>query len=86
MVHDKLLRSQLKLAKHTGLYPTSLQHDAIDNCTRLPVAIGGFGDIYKARLEGQDVAVKVMRGAVAGDLSQQILIKVRHLTRLGVPV
>ena len=52
----------------------------------LPVAIGGFGDIYKARLEDQDVAVKVMRGAIAGDLSQHSLIKVRRLIRLGVPV
>ncbi|TEB29309.1 kinase-like protein [Coprinellus micaceus] len=75
IIHDKLLRSQLKLAKHTGLYPTSLQHNTIGNCTASPVAVGGFGDVYKARLGDQDVAVKVMRGAVAGGLSQHSLIK-----------
>lgn len=57
---SKLVRALVKLAKRSGLYPECLK---IEGCKVLKtqVAAGSFGDIYKGELEGQAIAVKVVR-------------------------
>jgi len=55
--HVKIL---VKLSRTSACYPDCLVLKGI-NITGDPVAQGGFGDVYKGWLGGQDLAIKVLR-------------------------
>jgi hypothetical protein len=55
--HFKIL---VRLCKNSALYPDclALKGIAVEGD---PAAGGGFGDVYKGRLGGQEIAIKVLR-------------------------
>jgi hypothetical protein len=50
----------VELCKNSGLYPDCLIFKGIE-FEGDPVAGGGFGDVYKGRLRGEDIAIKVLK-------------------------
>ena len=51
----------LELAVESRNIPSSLQVDDITERSPLPQYDGGYGDVYKAKWRGQEVAIKVSR-------------------------
>ena len=52
------VKTLVELCKNSGLYPDCLILKGIE-FEGDPVVGGGFGDVYKGRLRGQDIAIKV---------------------------
>jgi predicted unusual protein kinase regulating ubiquinone biosynthesis (AarF/ABC1/UbiB family) len=50
----------LRLSRASRLYPESFILKGIEILGH-PVAAGGFADVYKGRLRGQEIAIKVLR-------------------------
>jgi len=52
----------LKLSRLSGLYPECLVRDDVQLIGTDPVAAGGFGEVWKGRVPGQElIAVKIMK-------------------------
>jgi hypothetical protein len=66
------VKGLFKLSKASGLYPKCLILKAID-LEPHSVALGGFGDVYKGRLHGQVVAVKILRFSQS-DLAKRLKV------------
>ena len=58
------------------LLPRSLQIELCDNPMGSALYRGGYGDVYKREYEGQEVAVKMFRTYVDGDLRK--IARVSH--------
>ena len=73
------MKALLKLSRASGLYPECLvlKDIAIE---AHPVARGGYGDVYKGLLHGQEIAVKALRIYQDSDLAK--LLKVSFDLRL----
>jgi serine/threonine protein kinase len=67
----------LRLSRASRLYPESFVLKGIEIIGD-PVAAGGFADVYKARLRGQDIAIKVLRVYQKSDIDK--LLKVAPKT------
>jgi len=59
----------ITLCRASGLYPKCLVLDGIELIGN-PVAAGGFADVYKGRLEGQEIATKVLRVYQKSDIEK----------------
>lgn len=55
------MRSMLRLAKQSGLFPECMSLCNVQRQGNGGVSWGAFGDIWKGDLEGHVVAIKVMR-------------------------
>jgi hypothetical protein len=74
----------LKLAKRAELQPDCLTLTELDKTGSDPVDGGSFGDLWKGKIRGELVAVKVVKLYVAQDVKK--LIKVTHPTvQRGIP-
>jgi hypothetical protein len=54
-------RLLVKLSENCGILPSILSIAGIENCSKEPVAGGGFADIFRASYRGEDVALKRLR-------------------------
>ena len=54
------VKALIKLSRASGLYPECLVLKRID-IEGNAVAYGTFGDVYRGRLDGQNVAIKILR-------------------------
>ena len=54
------VKALLELSRKSGLYPQCLALRGVE-MDQLPVAHGGFGDVYKGRWQGKLIGVKVMK-------------------------
>jgi hypothetical protein len=54
-------RLLVKLSENCGILPPILSITGIENCSKEPVAGGGFADIFRASYRGEDVALKRLR-------------------------
>ena len=70
----------IKLSRESRLYPECivLKHVSFD--PRNPAACGGFADIYKGHLRGQEIAVKRLRTYEKVDIDK--LFKVTSLRNI----
>lgn len=64
------VKALIKLSRASGRYPECLVLKDVE-MDENPVTSGGFGDIYKGRLKGQRIAVKVLK-----------ILRDRDITRL----
>ena len=72
----------VRLAKKSGLCPSCLTIQGVARLGEHPVDGGGFGDIWKGRLEGVDdqlVCLKVVKVYLMKDIKR--LLKVRSTDR-----
>lgn len=69
-----MINFYITLAISSSSFPQSLYLDGITEKSERPVAVGGFGDVWKARYKNGYVALKVLRLALASD---DRLIRVR---------
>jgi serine/threonine protein kinase len=69
----RYLEVLLKLSRASRLYPESFVLKGIEIIGD-PIAAGGFADVYKARLQGQEIAIKVLRVYQKSDIDK--LLKV----------
>jgi hypothetical protein len=67
------VKALLKLSRASGLYPEcfTLKNIEMENH---PVDNGGYGDVYRGRLHGRKIAVKVLKVYQTSDLTR--LVKV----------
>jgi hypothetical protein len=63
------VKALLALSKISGLYPESLILKGIEMAPH-PIVRGGFGDVYKGELDGQKVAVKMLKIYQTSDMSK----------------
>ncbi|KAH7925401.1 kinase-like protein [Leucogyrophana mollusca] len=56
-----IVRAVVDLSRKTGLYPECLILRGVKIRGKEPVCGGSFGDIYKGKVAGQAIAIKVMR-------------------------
>jgi hypothetical protein len=68
----------MKLSKASGLYPECLVLKCVD-MERDPVAVGGYGDVHKGLLQGEQIAVKVLRLYQKADLVKLLKVAPDHI-------
>ncbi|KAJ7176786.1 hypothetical protein C8R46DRAFT_1077319 [Mycena filopes] len=61
VIHPKLLTLLIRLSGKTNLHPLCLPVPHLYIHDRRIIAAGGFGEIYRGTLHGEDVSVKVMK-------------------------
>jgi hypothetical protein len=59
--HREIANAINELTERSGLYPASVVLRGVEKSSAAPVAGGSFSDIWKGEVEGQKVAIKVMR-------------------------
>ena len=69
------IKALIRLSRASGLYPECLVLQGI-NIEGDAVAGGGFGDVYKGHLQGQEIAIKILRVYQKSDMDK--LLKVIH--------
>ncbi|KAL0058681.1 Rho guanine nucleotide exchange factor [Marasmius tenuissimus] len=62
----------LRLSKRSGMHPKCLTIKNVKTLGGVPVAGGGFGDVWKGAIAGQTVCLKVVRVYVASDVQQLV--------------
>ncbi|KAK1227626.1 Rho guanine nucleotide exchange factor [Marasmius sp. AFHP31] len=72
---DKRLRSHMfkmmvRLSRSTGLHPKCLTIRNVEKIGNDPVAGGAFGDVWKGKMGGSLVCIKVLRVFLAADIDQ----------------
>ena len=72
------LGALINLARSSGLYPECMILKGIELVGKAAIDGGGFGDIWKGVLGGQDIAVKVLRVYQKSD--KEKLLKVGYLS------
>ncbi|KLO13355.1 hypothetical protein SCHPADRAFT_370815 [Schizopora paradoxa] len=60
-LRGNLLSTLLKLAIKSHKVPVCLHVSGISNVSQFPVAVGGFGDVWRGEWEDRDVALKTVR-------------------------
>jgi hypothetical protein len=65
-----LVTAAIKLSRKSGCYPECLVRSDIQKNGQIPQAVGRFGDVWKGCMQGQDIAVKVLRVYVRTDMVQ----------------
>jgi hypothetical protein len=69
-LRDVLFRALVKLSKESGTYPECLVLRGVDLQSKEPQESGAFGDVWKEELQGQNVAIKVVRKYVKSDIEK----------------
>ena len=65
----------IKLSKASGLVPKCLVLEGIEVDDK-PIASGGFGDVYKGRYRGQEMALKVLKVYQKSDIQKRLKVTV----------
>ena len=65
----------IKLSKASGLVPECLVLNGFE-VDGDPIARGGFGDVYKGRSRGQEMALKVLRVYQKSDIQKLLKVTV----------
>ena len=69
-IRSKCLRTLHSICGHQALLPRSLEITPRYNATEGAMCHGGFGDTWKGRYQGQEVAIKVLKVYKTSDLGQ----------------
>ena len=69
-IRSKSLRTLYSICGHQALLPRSLEITPRYNATEGAMCHGGFGDTWKGRYQGQEVAIKVLKVYRTSDLGQ----------------
>ncbi|KAG9089423.1 hypothetical protein FRC06_001560 [Ceratobasidium sp. 370] len=75
------LMPALEIVQHLGKHGCKDITESldIDSCGRYPISTGGFGDVYRGRLNGLSVAIKTMRLGIGSSEDEQ-----KHLKSQGI--
>ena len=63
------VQALIRLSAATGLYPECLVSEGIE-INKYAVGGGGFGDVFKGRLQDQAIAVKVFKVYTKSDIER----------------
>ena len=67
----------IKLSKASGLVPEYLVLNGFEvRVDGDPIASGGFGDVYKGRYRGQEMALKVLKVYQKSDIQKRLKVTV----------
>jgi hypothetical protein len=85
------VKALLELSRKSGLYPQCLALRGVE-MDQLPVAHGGFGDVYKGRWQEKLIAVKVMKVYQNSDtdkllkvvLNYSLLVHINSVRSIGI--
>ncbi|KAK1215509.1 Rho guanine nucleotide exchange factor [Marasmius sp. AFHP31] len=65
-----MFKVMLRLSKKSGLFPRCLRINNVERLGSHPVAGGGFGDVWKGKIAGKTVCLKVVKMYLASDVEQ----------------
>ena len=71
------VKALIKLSRATGLYPECLVLKGIEIIGDA-VGGGGFADIFKGRLRGQEIAVKVLKVYQKSDIEKLLKVTLKY--------
>ncbi|KAK1233897.1 hypothetical protein PQX77_002920 [Marasmius sp. AFHP31] len=69
-LRSSIVRMMLHLSKHSGLCPSCLNLENVERVGNRPVGGGGFADVWKGKIKGQLVCLKVVKVYLTSDLQQ----------------
>ncbi|KAF9257430.1 kinase-like protein [Marasmius fiardii PR-910] len=69
-LRSSILKMMLRLSKHSGLCPQCLMVKNVKRLGDFPVGGGGFGDVWKGKIGGQIVCLKVVKVYLVSDVQQ----------------
>lgn len=73
----------IRLSKASGLYSECLVlNNSIQTIGSDPVASGQFGEVWRGRVQGQEVAVKVLKKYETSDIQKLLKVDVFSLTHV----
>lgn len=75
------VKALIKLSKASGLVPECLLLKGIE-VDGGPVAAGGFGDVYKGKFQGQEIALKVLKVYQRSDMEKLLKVIISRLCQL----
>jgi hypothetical protein len=67
----------IKLSRDSGLYPQCIVLKGIEFIGEHAVTAGGFGEVWKGRLQGQIVAVKVLKVYETSDMQKLLKVNIK---------
>ncbi|KAL0056959.1 hypothetical protein AAF712_016423, partial [Marasmius tenuissimus] len=67
-----IFKVMLRLSKRSGMHPTCLTMKNVELLNEVPVAGGGFGDVWKGVIAGHTVCLKVVRVYLTSDVQQLV--------------
>lgn len=76
-VRRRHVKALIKLSRATGLYPECLVLKGIEIIGDA-VGGGGFADIFKGRLQGQEIAVKVLKVYQKSDIEKLLKVTLKY--------
>ncbi|KAK1223481.1 Receptor-interacting serine/threonine-protein kinase 1 [Marasmius sp. AFHP31] len=65
-----ILQLMLRLSKRSNLYPECLSISNVDRISERPIDGGGFGDVWKGKIDGQFVCLKVVKVYLVSDVQK----------------
>ncbi|KAK1230422.1 Rho guanine nucleotide exchange factor [Marasmius sp. AFHP31] len=65
-----MFKVMLRLSKKSGMFPRCLRINNVERLGSHPVAGGGFGDVWKGKIAGETVCLKVVKVYLASDVEQ----------------
>ena len=68
------LNAMLRLSSNSGIYPKILVQNSVTIEGSNPLTGGQFGDVYKGKFQGQQVAIKIVRFYGRSDDSQHVKV------------
>jgi len=76
----------IRLSKKSGLFPKCLALHDVEKYGDYPVAVGGFGEIWKGTYAGQSVCIKVLKTYSESEVTPRLVKVSAERYSQGLPL